>query len=268
MNKYIHVKSIDQESKKIYPLEALWEATFGSKTDRSLLIKQFPNGLMLSLFTLQSPQLQKLQSSNLKRDLSTLGGDTGCFSWWGIVCWGWMTNTYTTFPALPPIFETALPPSHQDMHFRHFQAPASKPFQDRSKACWMLSLSLWLLHIGNRQFQNTQQLSVQVSWLNWTTSMTTFKQNYWDLSNSYEQRKLPQGEATASKVVLMRAVWPCLLFHTEYVILADKQALRRWKTSLELWDDSSKFMRQFWFEPLSFFTHLSSLQDSISIISY
>lgn len=156
MNKYIHVKNIDTESKKIYWSEALWEATFGSKTDRSLLIKQFPNGLMLSLFTLQSSQFQKLQSSKLKRDLSTLGGDTGCFSWWGIVCRGWMTSTYTNFPAMSPVFEPALPPSHQDTYFRLFPAPASKALQDRRKAC---SMSLWLLHVGNWQSKHTAAVS-------------------------------------------------------------------------------------------------------------
>ena len=73
-------------------------------------------------------------------------------------------------------------------------------------------LSLWLLHVGNWQFRNTQQLSVQVNCLSWTTTATIFKWSYWDLSNSYEQRTLPQGEATVSNVVFTRAVWPCLLF--------------------------------------------------------
>ena len=155
-NKYIHVKNTDKESKKIYPSEDLSEATSGS--DGSILIKQFPNGVMLPLFTLQSSRFQKLPSSNLKRDWSTSGGDTGCFLWWGIACWGWMTSTHANFPAMPPIFELALPPSHQDMPFRHFPAPTSKAFQDRSKAHSVLPVlvtpSCW-----NWQFWNTAAVS-------------------------------------------------------------------------------------------------------------
>lgn len=69
-----------------------------------------------------------------------------------------MTSTYTNFPAEPLTFEPALPPSHQDMHFRHFPAPASKAFRDWREAGSMLSVLVTPL-VGNWHFQERAAVS-------------------------------------------------------------------------------------------------------------
>lgn len=99
------------------------------------------------LFTLPSSQFQKSPPSNLERDLSTSAGDAGGFSREDTVCRGWVTSTYTNFPAVPPV----------SLHCPHpikisisdiFQPPPPelpKTGVRHARCC----PSLGLLHIGN-----------------------------------------------------------------------------------------------------------------------
>lgn len=86
------------------------------------------------------------------------------------------------------------------------------------------------LHAGHRHFQSTAA-AVWVNCLNRTTATAILKWSYWDLSNSYEQRPLPPGKANG---VFTSCLVKSSFFPPEYVILVDKKALRWWKTSLEL----------------------------------
>lgn len=141
------------------------------ETDRSLQLKPFPNGLMLSLFTLPSSQFQKSTLSNLERDLSTPGGDAGCFSWGDIVCWGWVTSTYTNFPAVPPVSLHCPHPIKINISDIFQPLPPKLPETGvRHAHCCP---SLRLLCVRNRQIPNPEQLSGQVILPNW--AVTTFK---------------------------------------------------------------------------------------------
>lgn len=156
------------------------------ETDRSFQLKPFPGGLMLSPFTLPSSQFQNSIPSNSERDLGTPGGDSGCFSWGHTVCWGWVTSTYTNFPAVPPMSLHCPHPikiSSSDI----FQPPKPPKTGVRHVHCCP---SLGLLIVGNRQTPNPEQLSVQVTLPNWTTAAPTserkllrFKQQPWNKGN-------------------------------------------------------------------------------------
>lgn len=127
--------------------------------------------------------------------------------------------------------------------------------------------SLWL-RVGSCQFQNTQQLSVQVIGLNWATTATVFKWSYGDLSNGNEQRNIPQGEATASNVACTRAVQPCCLFQAHLGYSSGQAALETTENIIKLYANTlvhlwgSSYLNHC---PSS--THGSSSQDSISIIT-
>lgn len=146
---------------------------------------------MLSLFTLPSSQFQQPTPSNLGRGLSTPGGDAGCFSWGDTVCWGWVTSTYTNFPAVPPVSLHCPHPikiSTSDI-FQPLPAKPPKTGVRHAHCC----LSLGLLHIGNRQIPSPEQLSVQVILPNWTTAATTSEKSCSDSSNSHETRWTSPG---------------------------------------------------------------------------
>lgn len=142
----------------------------------------------------------------------------------------WQAPTLTFLLCL---CEPALPPSHQDKHFRHFPAPASKASQDRSKACSLLPI------LGTplcwEQADPKPRAAVSASH---SSKLNCCCNHLWEAVETQEtamkQGELPLGEGAV-----------------EYFILAEKQASRWWKTSPELCDNTRKFVRQFLLEPLS-----------------
>lgn len=210
MNKYIRVKNINREF-QISADQNLCEKQSLVLRDWQGPDNRLLNGLMLSLFALQSPQLQRLHSLQTYERIYILWVKTRCFPWCCTVCWGWMTSTPTN-SALPPTFKPALPTSHRDTHFRALQPPPPKLPRTGGRQAQCCP-SLWLLCAGCWQCPTAQQLSVQVNCLSWATTATISKWSYGDLANSLKQRELPLGEATLWNAAFTGTIWPFFFPH-------------------------------------------------------